>query len=49
MTVDPGDRELFAQFLGVTVVGLDVDLTLEEERRRPAIPTRKRQGVRHVE
>ena len=32
MTVDPGERELLAQFLGVAVVGLDVDRALEEER-----------------
>ena len=32
VTVDPGERELLAQFLGVAVVGLDVDRTFEEER-----------------
>ena len=32
VTVHPGARELLAQFLGVAVVGLDVDRTLEEER-----------------
>jgi hypothetical protein len=32
VTVDPGERELLSQFLGVTVVGLDVDRALEEER-----------------
>ena len=32
MTVDPRERELLAQFLGVAVVGLNVDRPLEEER-----------------
>ncbi len=32
LTVDPSERELLAQFLGVAVVGLDVNRTLEEER-----------------
>jgi hypothetical protein len=31
MPVDPGERELFAQLLGVTVVRLDVDGAVEEE------------------
>jgi hypothetical protein len=31
MTVYPGERELLAQFLGVAVVGLNVDRTLKEE------------------
>ena len=31
MTIDPRERELFAQFLGVAVVGLDVDGAFEEE------------------
>jgi hypothetical protein len=32
VTVDPRKRELLAQFLGVTVVRLDIDRALEEER-----------------
>jgi hypothetical protein len=32
VTVYPGERELLAQFLGVTVVRLDVDRAFEEER-----------------
>ncbi|HVH55568.1 MAG TPA: hypothetical protein VM791_04915 [Vicinamibacterales bacterium] len=32
MTVDPGERELLAQLLRVTVVRLDVNRALEEER-----------------
>jgi hypothetical protein len=32
VTVDPGERELLAQLLGVTVVRLDVDRPLEEKR-----------------
>jgi hypothetical protein len=32
VTVDPSERELLAQFLGVTVVRLDVDRAFEEER-----------------
>jgi len=32
VTVYPGERELLAQFLGVAVVSVDVDRTLEEER-----------------
>ena len=32
MTVDPREREFLAQFLGVTVVRLDVDRAFEEER-----------------
>jgi hypothetical protein len=31
VTVDPRERELLAQFLGVAVLRLDVDRTLEEE------------------
>ena len=31
MTVDPGERELLVQFLGVAVVRLDVDRALEKE------------------
>jgi hypothetical protein len=31
VTVDPGERELFAQFLGVAVVRLEADRALEEE------------------
>jgi len=30
--IDPGERELLAQLLGVTVVRLDVNRALEEER-----------------
>jgi len=32
VTVDPGEHEFLAQFLGVTAVRLDVDRPLEEER-----------------
>jgi hypothetical protein len=32
VTVDPRERELLAQLLGVTVVRLDVDRAFEEER-----------------
>ena len=32
MTIDPRERQLLAQLLGVTVVRLDVDRALEEER-----------------
>jgi hypothetical protein len=32
VAIDPSERELLAQFLGVTVVRVDVDRTLEEER-----------------
>ena len=31
MTIDPRERELLAQLLGVTVVRLDIDRALEEE------------------
>ena len=31
MTVDPRERELLAEFLGVTVVRLDINRALEEE------------------
>ena len=37
VTVDSSEREFFAQFLGVTVVGLDVDRTFEEERLVQAV------------
>jgi hypothetical protein len=32
VTVHAGERELLAQFLGVAVVGFDVNRALEEER-----------------
>jgi hypothetical protein len=32
VTVDPGERELLAQLLRVTIVRLDVNRALEEER-----------------
>jgi len=35
VTVDSGERELLAQFLGVAVVGVDIDRALEEECRPP--------------
>jgi len=31
VTVDPGERELLAQFLGKAIVRLDVDRPVEEE------------------
>ena len=35
---DPRERELLAKFLGVAVVGLDVDRPLEEERFVETVP-----------
>jgi hypothetical protein len=32
VTVHPGERELLPRFFGVSVVGLDVNRTLAEER-----------------
>ena len=32
MTVDPRERQFLAPFLGVAIVGVDVDRALEEER-----------------
>ena len=37
MTVDPGERELLAQFLCVAVVGVDVDRALKEDYGRPVL------------
>jgi hypothetical protein len=37
VAVDPNERELLAQFLGVMVVSFDVDRALEDERLVQAV------------
>ena len=45
VTVDPGERELLAQFLGVTVVRFYVDRAFEQESSAPARLDRRCHGA----
>ena len=52
MTVDPRERKLLAQFLGVAVVRFDVDRPFEEERLVQAVElflNRLRGALRSIE
>jgi hypothetical protein len=47
MTIDPNERELRAQFLGLAAVCLDVYRALEEERFVRAVPMDPIIALRH--